>query len=568
MRKHRTRTIKIIKLSIFVLAMFLFNSTANAQPALEQQCSNMVQGKIAWNQAGDTSWNPANIQRLCKGTTNPSNTIACFQAQIKQHNDWDRGIKACQPTAVINPKPANNPSNRTVQSEDVQPIPLQGTSIQTHRTVTFKQNGLYQATLWVYSGYDPLDTTLWSKTVTKSVNESATINVNPKIPQNKVITIEVKMVLANPREFVIYRARTIENDPNLNFCFEAKGDLFKPYVQPCNGTKATEQKKVELKHNGSFIARASLNYLANGVAKSIPTGEVTQAVNRSFYRPLDVDDNTEIMLSVDANFFGEWNNLNEYPINFGSSSPLCYKVSGSSISLNVGNISPCSINPNARTIKFKNNGAYDARLVAYYDSPRKIKTSMLNLLGSEVQEIPRVTGSKGKTFKVIFSLDRGGANFKDFYTIQVAADFEGELCFKAEGTVANPTVSNCDDTVGDLSGSPDTRQIRFENKAGYDGQMVVAYFDKSFGTPGVSVLQSMKSVSTGFINLGKSRIVAIPKDVAPGTEIRISLFGNATVKGSNPIFTTTLPVDFSDRPMPCFKLWGSLFDPAGGKCNQ
>jgi hypothetical protein len=75
--------------------------TASAAPATaEQQCFDAVQGKVAWNQSGSTSWSPSNVQRLCKGTTNPARTIACFQAQIRMHNDWNRGITACQPAAL------------------------------------------------------------------------------------------------------------------------------------------------------------------------------------------------------------------------------------------------------------------------------------------------------------------------------------------------------------------------------------------------------------------------------------------------------------------------------------
>ena len=58
----------------------------------------------------------------------------------------------------------------------------------------------------------------------------------------------------------------------------------------------------------------------------------------------------------------------------------------------------------------------------------------------------------------------------------------------------------------------------------------------------------------------------IPKNTALNMPITISLMGNATVK--NGIFSTTLPADFAASPAPCFKVWGTLFDPAGGSCNQ
>jgi hypothetical protein len=51
-------------------------------------------------------------------------------------------------------------------------------------------------------------------------------------------------------------------------------------------------------------------------------------------------------------------------------------------------------------------------------------------------------------------------------------------------------------------------------------------------------------------------------------QITIVIQGNATVKGNDAIFSTTLPADFASSPQPCFKATGTLFDPSGGKCNQ
>ncbi|HRH44440.1 MAG TPA: hypothetical protein PKY82_22585 [Pyrinomonadaceae bacterium] len=48
--------------------------------------------------------------------------------------------------------------------------------------------------------------------------------------------------------------------------------------------------------------------------------------------------------------------------------------------------------------------------------------------------------------------------------------------------------------------------------------------------------------------------------------ITIFLQGSTTIK--NDMFSTTLPADFAASSQPCFKVTGTTFDPAGGKCNQ
>ncbi len=87
---------KALRIAVTVFALFIAHSAANAQTAQEQQCYNAVQGKVAWNQAGSTTWGEGNLRNLCQGTTNPGATISCFQGQIRQHNDWSRAITACK----------------------------------------------------------------------------------------------------------------------------------------------------------------------------------------------------------------------------------------------------------------------------------------------------------------------------------------------------------------------------------------------------------------------------------------------------------------------------------------
>lgn len=45
---------------------------------LEKRCFDLVQGQIAWNYSGSRTWSPANIENLCRGTTQSSEPPRCF----------------------------------------------------------------------------------------------------------------------------------------------------------------------------------------------------------------------------------------------------------------------------------------------------------------------------------------------------------------------------------------------------------------------------------------------------------------------------------------------------------
>ena len=94
----KNKVATIFGLTLIVLCM---QGLAQAQSptALEQQCMSAVQGKVAYDQAGNKTWNEGNLRNLCQGTTNPTATIACFQGQIQAHNNWQKvllRVKAIQ----------------------------------------------------------------------------------------------------------------------------------------------------------------------------------------------------------------------------------------------------------------------------------------------------------------------------------------------------------------------------------------------------------------------------------------------------------------------------------------
>jgi hypothetical protein len=228
--------------------------------------------------------------------------------------------------------------------------------------------------------------------------------------------------------------------------------------------------------------------------------------------------------------------------------------------------------PPSRKIKIFNNAGFVGRMTAtYYDKQgvaKTVKSNSLMVLQSETLEIPAETAPKPIEIKFLKSTGvnaQGNDQYAEFSTATIPATFNGELCYRVEGTLVNPVVSNCDNSIGDATSS-DVRQIRFQNDAGYDAQMTITYFVNEV-VNGNSIPMP-KTVSSGFINGlgGKFRMLNIPRNTAPNMPIQIILTGNATVKDG--VFSTTLPADFPASPAPCFKVWGTLFDPKGGTCNQ
>ncbi|HEV7700462.1 MAG TPA: hypothetical protein VGO43_09575 [Pyrinomonadaceae bacterium] len=74
---------------------------ASTRKTAQERCSEAVQGKIAWNRAGTTSWSTGNVTALCQGTTDPDATILCFKYEIQTHDDWARAIRTCKGAAAV-----------------------------------------------------------------------------------------------------------------------------------------------------------------------------------------------------------------------------------------------------------------------------------------------------------------------------------------------------------------------------------------------------------------------------------------------------------------------------------
>lgn len=101
------------------------------------------------------------------------------------------------------------------------------------------------------------------------------------------------------------------------------------------------------------------------------------------------------------------------------------------------------------------------------------------------------------------------------------------------------------------------RWVTFRNEAGYVAKMMVQYME--VGAGGVPI---PKFLFTDAIPVGQNRTLEIPTS-APNMPVTVNIIGTATVKDN--FFSTNLDAAFTGNQ--CFKAWGTLFSPQGGKCN-
>lgn len=101
-----TRPSRSSVLAPAALALLLALPAAPLAAQDRPTCADAVQGKIAWNDAGATRWNPRNVERLCAGAEGSREPAACFR-RVK-HGDlpgpgdgdwsWQEALELCRGT--------------------------------------------------------------------------------------------------------------------------------------------------------------------------------------------------------------------------------------------------------------------------------------------------------------------------------------------------------------------------------------------------------------------------------------------------------------------------------------
>lgn len=105
-----------------------------------------------------------------------------------------------------------------------------------------------------------------------------------------------------------------------------------------------------------------------------------------------------------------------------------------------------------------------------------------------------------------------------------------------------------------------SRGIYFKNEAGYVARMSVLYYTSQ--TTG-SRAPTPTVLSTDKITAGMTRPLIIPSDIATDKPIVVSIHAFGTT--DNTVYSTTVATSFTGEL--CYKAWGTIFNPKGGKCN-
>lgn len=562
MKPPNSNNTSFFLVSLFVLLILPIATQAQTYTSQETSCYNMVQGKVPWNTAGNTTWNEANVRNLCKGTTNASATVSCFRSKISSGVTWDKATTACSPSALASAPKKNTAA--LLQEQRVE-LPAEQAPVEepVKSTIAFKNYGGNGVNLRVYRADKPFDQFLIVESGKITAGQSVDTPLPAGFPTDQ-LEVEVTMEVAGNYYITIYRAK-ITSGGN-NFCIEASGTAYIPVVKPCQTTQAVEAQRISFKNESGYTANMSLDYTARDPydrrsSKTITTDNTLLGMSRAIHVPRDAVTDQPMTLKVNgvgiATAKAPLLTTTLLPSSVNDST--CFKAWGPVITPKA---SACSISAGARTIKLDNQGGYSASMeVVYNDGGEKtVRTNIIELLQSETIEIPYSAPNVPIQVKFYSTPPT-----KMFSTNRINSKFTGALCYRTEGTIISPVVSACDNSVGDGAGT-DVRQIRFQNDSGFDAQMTVMYWVNEM--IGNQSIPTPKTVSSGLINGlgGKFRLINIPKETSPNQLITVMLTGSATVK--NEILVTTLPANFPDSPQPCFKVWGTLFNPSGGTCNQ
>jgi hypothetical protein len=62
----------------------------------EQTCFGAVQGKVAWDRAGNLTWQEPNLRAFCRGALDHTANIACFRDEIEKTDDWRAASAKCR----------------------------------------------------------------------------------------------------------------------------------------------------------------------------------------------------------------------------------------------------------------------------------------------------------------------------------------------------------------------------------------------------------------------------------------------------------------------------------------
>jgi hypothetical protein len=548
---------------------------------MEQACYDNVQGKIAWNTAGNTNWAEANLRALCKGARAVKPRGACFQQNMPKIG-WQGAVKQCsqlgQPGAAPQTAGAAPPAP---QPPAKAPAPPQGPEIISNapgppRTITLNNHSgtVVTATATYYTtapGSNQVQANTVSTTGPVYLGQSATLTI-PRVNNQSPIVLQVVASQGNSLSPV-----KLNWNFNGDQCFNVGGEIFVPTIATCGGVVGdlvdTQVHQIEFKNQSGYNAQIQVQYIppsadVNSAPQTVSSGFVNSGADVKVNIPIPTNPTWPGVKVLISSWTAAQKPVQFYQdiLSSNFTGTPCYAASGTvfapAAALCNGAVGS-TVGP-TRTIYFMNQAAYDSGMtVTYYDvnmanmySPTSttLQTGLIQTAMNRTINIPAVT-MPGQPISIQLT---GSATMKNsIYQATLPDNFPSNPvpCFSTSGTLFSPQGGPC---PGPAANQPavSVRSITFSNQAGYVASMTVSYTQVN---PNGST--SPGSQTTGNLTAGASGSLQIPQTQA-GTSISVSITGVATM--NNNFFSTTVPGNFTGTT--CFKAWGTLFSPQGGGC--
>lgn len=527
---------KFVKIAVLLLFTLVFVQFADAQTYTqnEQDCFNLVQGKVAYDKLGNKQWHEPNVRDLCRGTTNPVRTVDCFNLKIINYNDWQRGIRECAP-AVLDPKPFPTPQPNPTPGPN--PIPPGGE--QTATDIDVGKNGdvwiigtnpvpggfgIFKRTgsSWTQVGGGAVRIAVGDDGDPWVVNDTGTIYHRAngswvEIPGAKARDIDIadhrtldKVWIVDDRGDVRIwsggaRAQWIPVGENANAERLAVDLAGTPWIR----TGRTTLKWFRRQQWRVFNNLVAATTIATGGNDSIwilnSRNQPAELVRTTFRERTQLAPIKEIAMDMNSTLW--------------------------------------MIDQNGRISNIPgNNPAPQGNIDQAQECMKMVKRRMdyTPTLESLVEED---SAWRSQNIPILCRESKS-------YTDTV-------FCFDL-----NTNLYDRDQAIRKCSAKPEilpnARTIRFKNEAGYVAKMVILYFVLDANGAPVP-----KNLITDKLAYGQSQLLDIPLNTAPNTKVTVSLMGTATVKEN--FYSTSLNANFSGDL--CFKAWGTLFSPQGGGCQ-
>lgn len=508
----------------------------------EQDCFNQVQNKVAYDTAGNKTWNENNIKNLCQGTTNPVATISCFSQKMPQMG-WSKASQECAATNIsaqtqrVNQMPIPSQNQPTSTG-----ISLEGSwEMYNDKGVKFDKNAKISqsgSNISINNGYGANSTAVLNGNSLKTSDGlSGTISADGSKINWNINYVWVKQVSASvttPNYEKLSPNPTQVNSPNspaAKSLTTARDVDAKNGVVWAIGTNSVPGGYGIYKFNGS-----SWTQIDGGATRIAvdQTGNpwIINADGTIFRRTNDAWTQISGMRDTFAADIAVAGNGNVWVV---TTSGLVSRWTGSGWTpgraLQAKQVIAL---PNSNAIQIVENSG--KRWTGESEDSWLIASDPTGLADKYIEFA--VDGDTKWVIDSSFNMQRLGGGQSQINTIVA------ENQVQPASTITNVPASA-------------KRSITFRNEAGFVAKMLIQYFEA--GPNGMTL---PKILFTDNLPVGQSKTLEIPNSV-PNTLVTVSLIGSGTTKDN--FFTTNLEAAFNGNR--CFKAWGTLFSPQGGACQ-